>query len=107
MHLVRARDGLRAGFRQREVAHLALLDEARHRADGVFDRHRRIDAVQAVEVDALDAEALQALVARLRHPVGMTARELRRAARVAASREREVAELGCDENARAPSLDRP
>ena len=46
--------------------HLALLDEPRHRTDGVFDRHRRIDPVLVVEIDDVDPEPLQARVARLK-----------------------------------------
>ncbi len=50
-----------------EEAHLALLDEARHCHDRLLDRHGRIDAVLVVEVDHLDAEALQRSVAGVLH----------------------------------------
>ena len=62
---MRAAYGLGARLRQGEITHLALLDETLHRADGLFDRHRRIDAVQAVDVDHVDAEAPERCVARL------------------------------------------
>src|SRR5438270_4121617 len=52
------------------VAHVGLLDEAAHRADRVLDRHARVDAVLVVEVDRVDAEPLQAGLARLLHIFG-------------------------------------
>ena len=105
VHLVRAPDRLSARFRKREKAHFAALDEPRHRADRLFDRHRRIDAVQAVDVDVIDTEAFQALVAGLRHVIGMAAGE-RPAGRLAtAPGEREIAELGPDEEALATAFD--
>ena len=67
MHLVRAADGFRARFGQAERAHLALLDEPLHRAHRVLDRRVGVDAVLVVEVDDLDAEALQARLAGLHH----------------------------------------
>ena len=45
---------------QAEVADLAGLDQLGHRADGLLDRHRLVDAVLVVEVDVVDAEPLQA-----------------------------------------------
>ena len=63
VNLVGAADGLRRRLAQAEEAHLALRDELRHRADGVLDRHRRVDAMLVVEVDHVDAEALEAQVA--------------------------------------------
>ncbi len=52
-----------------EVAHLALRDELRHRADGLLDRRVQVDAVQVVQVDMVDAEALQRALDRLAHVV--------------------------------------
>jgi hypothetical protein len=51
---------------QAEKSHLALLDKARHRADGLLDRHGRVDPVLVIEIDDLDAEPLQARLADLR-----------------------------------------
>jgi hypothetical protein len=57
--IVCAPDRLRAGLGQADVAHLAGLDELRHRSHGVLDRGLRVDAVLVVEVDVIDAEALE------------------------------------------------
>src|SRR5205085_9645119 len=65
-----APDALGVRLAEPEVAHLALLDEAAHRADRVLDRHARIDAVLVIEVDRVDAEPLQAGFAGLLHIVG-------------------------------------
>ena len=51
------------GLGEAQVADLARLDELRHGADGLLDRDRRVDAVLVVEVDVVDAEALQGGVA--------------------------------------------
>src|SRR5215510_15505413 len=100
MHAMRSLDSLRPGLAQPEITHLALLDEARHCADRVLDRHRWIDAVLIVEIDDIDAEPLEALIARDRHivraPVGQAA--------LAAGAH--VAELGGDDRAIAPVVDR-
>ena len=55
------------GLRQSQIAHLAGRDQVGHRADGVLDRRRRVDAVLIVEVDGVDAEPLQRSVAGLAH----------------------------------------
>ena len=49
---------------QAEVAHLASPHQLRHRADGVLDRRVGIDAVLVVEIDHVDPESPQAVVAR-------------------------------------------
>ena len=49
------------------MSDLARLDQALHRAPGLLDRHRAIDAVLVVEVDHVDAESAQRRVARLDH----------------------------------------
>ena len=67
---VRAADGLGGGFGQSEVAYFAGADELGHRADGLFDRRRGVDAVLVVEVDVIDAEALERGIARLADVVG-------------------------------------
>ena len=60
MHLAGAPDRRRAGLRELQVAHLALLDEPFHGPDRVLDRHRPVHAVHAVDVDHVHAEPLQA-----------------------------------------------
>ena len=56
----RAAEGVGAGLGEADVAHLALLHQARHRADRLLDRHRAVDPVQVVDVDVVHAEARQA-----------------------------------------------
>ena len=68
---LRAANRVRRGLGEPEVAHLALLDELGHRADGLLDRRRQVDAVLVVEVDRLDAEPLAATP---RRPSGRTRR---------------------------------
>ena len=70
MHLVRAADGLGLGFAEAECAHLARLHQFAHGADRVLDRHLGIDAVLVVEVDHVDAQSLQARIARRLHMGG-------------------------------------
>ena len=48
VHLVRAADGLGIGLGQAQRAHLALLHQALHRADGVLDRHSGVEPSRAV-----------------------------------------------------------
>src|SRR4051794_21010098 len=54
-----------------EIAHLARVHELLHRADGLLDLHRLVDTVLVVEVDHVDAEALQGRVAGGTHVVGV------------------------------------
>ena len=58
-------DALRPGLAQPQKPDLALLDEPRHCADRLLDRHRRIDPVLVIEIDDIDAEPLQARLAGL------------------------------------------
>src|ERR1700730_4954429 len=58
-------DALRPSFAQPEVTDLALLDEPRHCADGLLDRHPWVDTVLIVEIDDIDTEAFHARLARL------------------------------------------
>ena len=84
------RERLRSRLGETEVAHLALLDEAFHRADGVFDRHARVDPMLEVEVDRVDLQAAEA-------PVAGFGNVLRPAVRGRlAVRRADVAELGCE-----------
>ena len=65
--------------RKRYERHLALLHELRHGADGILDRHGRIDAVRVIKIDGVDAEPLQARLAgrndKLRPAIGELAAE--------------------------------
>ncbi len=60
---VGAADGLRPGLAEPQIAYLAGLDQPRHGADRLLDRHVRIDAVLVVQVDMVGAKALQAGIA--------------------------------------------
>jgi len=46
-------------IREDDMTHLALLDQARHGADGILDRHLRVHSMQVVEVDDLNAKPSQ------------------------------------------------
>ena len=63
VHGVRAADRLGAGLGEADVADLALLHQFGHRADGLLDRRVGVDAVLVVEVDVVDAQALQRALA--------------------------------------------
>src|SRR5213075_3180350 len=85
---------------QAKETDLPLLLEAVHFADCVLDRHVGIDAVLVIKVDDLDAEALQARLARRADifRVAPDAEEL-------AVRPAYVAELGGEEDFVAPVPD--
>jgi len=55
MHGMGATNSLGSGLAQTQRANLALLNQPGHRADRIFHRHRRIDAVLVVEIDDLDS----------------------------------------------------
>ena len=59
-----APQGFGFGFRNADVANLALLDQPSHRADGFLDRDVGIDAMQVIQIDVIEAEPLKAIVAR-------------------------------------------
>ena len=63
MHGVRAADGPRRRLGEPDVPHLAGAHQLGHGADGLFDRRARVDAVLVVEIDGIDAQALQRGVA--------------------------------------------
>src|SRR5581483_7759258 len=65
MHRRRAPDRRRSRLRQAEETNLAGAHEIRHRADRLFDRDVRVDAVLVIEIDRVDLQALQRRVARL------------------------------------------
>ena len=101
VHLVGAAHGRRRRLREAEEAHLALLDELRHRPHGVLDRHARVHAMLVVEIDRVDAEPPEARVACLRHVLGLA---------VDAGRPvglSEIAELGREDDLVAAPLERP
>ena len=49
------------------------MGEVRHRADGLFDRDFRIDAMLVIEIDVIDAKSLERRVAGLPHVRGVAA----------------------------------
>src|SRR5206468_6605260 len=53
-----------------EKAHLPRADQFAQRAPGLLDRHIRVDPVLVIEVDVVDAQALQRVVARTAHVAG-------------------------------------
>src|SRR5712691_10096597 len=83
-----------------QISHLAGLDEFRHRAHRLLDRHLGVDAVQIIEIDRLDAELLEARVAGLAHVFGPAVVGL------GAVRVVDVAELGADDGLVAPAFER-
>jgi hypothetical protein len=66
---MRTADRLGRGFREAEIADLALADERRHGADRLLDRRLRVHPVLVIEVDDLDAEAAKASLAAAPHIV--------------------------------------
>src|SRR5262249_15458937 len=70
MHLVRARDGLGRCFTQADVANFSGAHQFRHGANRLLDGRVGVDAVLVVEIDVLDAEALQAALDGLPNVLG-------------------------------------
>jgi hypothetical protein len=56
---VGAADGVRAGFGEPEVQHLAVGDQLRDRSGGLLDRRVRVDAVLVVQVDVVSTKPFQ------------------------------------------------
>src|SRR5437867_669370 len=100
VHRAGAAERLGPRLGEAEPAHLARAHEVGHRTHGVLDRGARVHPVLVVEVDRLDAEALQAPVACgahvLRPPVDGAH------PRVVAAHD---AELGGDDDLVAPAAD--
>jgi len=94
VHLVGAANGVPARLGQAQVAHLALLHELGHRADGLLDLDLRVHSVLVVEVDVIDAQTPQRGLAALTHVRGVAA-DAEELALLAAH----VAELGSQHNA--------
>src|SRR6266700_7909327 len=63
MNPVGSAHGLHGSFGESKVAHLPGMHQVCHRADGLFDRHLWIDAMQIVEIDPLHSKTLQRFVA--------------------------------------------
>ncbi len=101
MHRVRPTDRARAGLGQPEVTDLAGLHQLGHGADGLLDRHLRIDPVLVVEVDVVDPEPAQRRLARLAYVRGVAADQGRLAEPVG------EAELGGQHDLVAASGDGP
>ena len=53
-----AADGVRSHLRQADGANVPGLHQVGDRADGVFDRNRRIEPSRPIDVDVVDAEAV-------------------------------------------------
>ena len=70
MNRVGAPDRVSGCLAQPDVADLALRDQLGHRADGLLDRHVRIDAMLVVEVDVVRAESAERPLDRAAHVVG-------------------------------------
>ena len=67
MRRVRAPDRVGTRLGETEEANLALGDQLTHRAHRLLDRHGRVDPVQIVEVDRLDAEPRETRLAARPH----------------------------------------
>ena len=106
MDRVRAPDRLRRCLAEAEVPHLALLDELRHRAHRLLDRHVGVDAVLVEEVDVVGAEPLERPFDRAADVVGGAVERTDR--RHVAGRRvvHPAGELGRDHVLVAPALDR-
>src|ERR1700677_520265 len=96
---MRAADGLRLRLADAERAHLALFDQFRHGAERLFNRHRRVDPVLVIKIDDIDAEPLQARLARTQYIFGASIGDLDAAAA-------EVAELRRQNDSIAAAFDR-
>jgi hypothetical protein len=101
VHGMGAADGLRTRLAQAQVADLALLDEPRHRPDGVLDRHVGVDPVLVVEVDPVDLQPLQAPLESDGHVFGPAVRPPPLPARAA-----DIAELAREGDLLAAALQR-
>ncbi len=77
VHRVRAAQQVAVDLREPEVAHLAGLDELRHRPDRLLDLGVLRRPVQVVQVDRLDAEPHQRCVTGAPHVGRVTAQRAR------------------------------
>ena len=67
---MRTPDGVHALLAQADVAHVAGLDHVGDCADGVFNRHARVESRDAVDVDVVGAQALQRVGQEILHRGG-------------------------------------
>src|SRR5260370_39795175 len=98
MNAVGASNGFRACLAETEKADLAVLHQGGHGARRLFDRHGWIDAVLIIQIDHLNAEALQTRLAGADHV-------LRPSVGYFAPAAAEIAEFGRHEDLRAASRD--
>ena len=70
MHRMRPADRLGADLGQADMLDPAGFHHVGHRADGVFNRHVRIEPRRAVDVDVIDAESLQRIGDKVLHRRG-------------------------------------
>ena len=61
----RAPDRLGGGFGEADVAHIAGLHHVGDGADGVLDRHLRVDARRLIEIDIIGAEPAQRIAEKI------------------------------------------
>src|SRR5580693_7196606 len=98
VHGVSTVNGLGPSLAEAQSADLALFDQPGHRADGVFDRNGRIDAMLVVQIDDLDAQPLETGLARADDIFGTAIGDLAAAAA-------DIAELGRQDHFGATPLD--
>src|SRR5439155_20202875 len=101
VYTVRAANGGRSRFGEAEITHFALLDQPRHGAYRLLDRHAAVDPVLVIKVDGVQPEPLQAPLAGLPEVLGAAIHPGEAALRVAY-----VAELGREEHLAAAAADR-
>ena len=95
LHGVGAADGGGGGLGHAEVLDLPGGDEVLDRAGDVFDRDLRVDAMRVVQVDGVDAEAVQGSVDDVPDDIGVAGDP---AARLAFDGVDVPAELGGDDH---------
>ena len=100
MHFSSPTDRVGAGLRKADVTALALFDQLRHGPHRFLNRDFGIDARHAKDIETVDAESLQALLAVLRQIFGRAA-----AAVSAGIRRPRATGLGMDDNSLSPTLE--
>src|SRR5271168_275880 len=100
MSRMRPADSFHAGLGEAEKTHFTLAHQVRHRANRLLDRHLLIHAMLVIEIDMIDAEALERRVAGGAHVLGPAVD------RALAVGEDLVAELGRDYHPAAMSRER-